>query len=402
MSDYPPPTHTAADLPPQAAVYIAQSHGQAQNVSAASSYPAATTTTTTTSTGMTITSTPLNTSSGNTTAGPINLTTSSPYHLTRHGELVYNQMEKVNSELVSLLYGSFVASLCQEYDDVQLVNAELEKMGTYMGKRMMEEFLAKGQLNQLTLPFNTNSYASSSLAQDNSHDSSNSSDSSDDHSSNGHTPQQGGTFIDVLHVLSQIGLKMFLGVSSEVKVFHDANTGSYAAVSATNENSSNATPIGHTCSLIIRGNPLTEFVQLPTFNSVDDLTDQTAAQLNIQKNKSHEYDFDYDYDEDEAEDDDDEDEEPSKHPDANKKASVLTGQSAPLPSSSPATSSSSQAPHLDYHAVLKGAIQGALEMIQLQVDAQIIRDELQGHPETEIKLTLKQVLADEYAADEDE
>ena len=61
-------------------------------------------------------------------------------------------------------------------------------------------------------------------------------------------------------------------------------------------------------------------------------------------------------------------------------------------------------PHLaalSYSAVLTGCIRGACQMVQLNVAADWLRDELKGAGESEIRLTLKEIMQDEFADDED-
>lgn len=48
---------------------------------------------------------------------------------------------------------------------------------------------------------------------------------------------------------------------------------------------------------------------------------------------------------------------------------------------------------LDYNIVICGAIRGALQMLQMSVECQLVRDEVKGSPESEIRLTLKEVSA---------
>ncbi|KAF1353742.1 NO signaling/Golgi transport ligand-binding domain-containing protein [Delphinella strobiligena] len=54
------------------------------------------------------------------------------------------RVEKVNSELVTLTYGTIVAQLCKDYNsDYVEVNKQLDKMGYNIGMRLIEDFLAK-------------------------------------------------------------------------------------------------------------------------------------------------------------------------------------------------------------------------------------------------------------------
>ena len=54
---------------------------------------------------------------------------------------------KVPSELVALTYGSLITQLLKDFkEDVEQVNRELEKMGFFVGQRLVDELLAKGGL----------------------------------------------------------------------------------------------------------------------------------------------------------------------------------------------------------------------------------------------------------------
>ena len=54
---------------------------------------------------------------------------------------------------------------------------------------------------------------------------------------------------------------------------------------------------------------------------------------------------------------------------------------------------------LDYNIVICGAIRGALQMLQMSVECQLVRDEVKGSAESEIRLTLKEVSADGRMSD---
>jgi len=56
---------------------------------------------------------------------------------------------------------------------------------------------------------------------------------------------------------------------------------------------------------------------------------------------------------------------------------------------------------LQYGNMLCGVLRGALQMIQLVVDCQYVKSELTGHHESEIRVTLKEILQ-EAPVDEDE
>lgn len=54
------------------------------------------------------------------------------------------RIDKVNSELVVLTYGTIVAQLCKDFDgDYIEVNKQLDKMGYNIGLRLIEDYLAK-------------------------------------------------------------------------------------------------------------------------------------------------------------------------------------------------------------------------------------------------------------------
>ncbi|XP_058809296.1 trafficking protein particle complex subunit 3 [Phymastichus coffea] len=51
--------------------------------------------------------------------------------------------KKVNSELFTLTYGALVSQLLKDYENVDDVNKQLERMGYNMGVRLIEDFLAR-------------------------------------------------------------------------------------------------------------------------------------------------------------------------------------------------------------------------------------------------------------------
>ena len=118
----------------------------------------------------------------------------------RAGDTIYSQMDKINSEVFTMTYGAMVTQLIKDYKDVQVVNAELEKMGYNIGVRLVEEFLAKS---------NTQSCAN---------------------------------FKETAHVISKVAFKMFLGIAADAVKWSDD---------------------GKEFSLVFKGNPLHDFVQLP-------------------------------------------------------------------------------------------------------------------------------------------
>ncbi|CAK9435672.1 uncharacterized protein LODBEIA_P03990 [Lodderomyces beijingensis] len=111
-------------------------------------------------------------------------------------------VEKINSELFTLTYGSLVAQLCRDYrNNYHEVNNQLDKMGYNIGLRLIEEFLAKTGIRRCS------------------------------------------TFKETAEVITKLGFKLFLNIQPQV------------------ENWSNDQKA---CNLIIpEPNPLTEFVELP-------------------------------------------------------------------------------------------------------------------------------------------
>ncbi|KAL7294564.1 hypothetical protein TKK_0012090 [Trichogramma kaykai] len=51
--------------------------------------------------------------------------------------------KKVNSELFTLTYGALVSQLLKDYENVDDVNKQLERMGYNMGIRLIEDFLSR-------------------------------------------------------------------------------------------------------------------------------------------------------------------------------------------------------------------------------------------------------------------
>ena len=118
---------------------------------------------------------------------------------------MFNQQPMINSELLSLTYGVFVSKLIREADDhsAEQVNKQLEEVGFNMGCRMIDDFFARQKAaNQVACR----------------------------------------DFRQTMDVLAKQAFKMFLGVYADV----------------TNWDSQ-----GQQCSLILKDNPLNDFVVLP-------------------------------------------------------------------------------------------------------------------------------------------
>jgi len=116
------------------------------------------------------------------------------------GENSFKDVEKINSELFSLTYGSIVTQLIKDHENTEEVNKELEKMGYNIGLRLIEEFLARTNIPRCT------------------------------------------EFRETAEVIAKVGFKMFLGISAQVSGW-DAKKNEF--------------------SLILDENPLIDFVELP-------------------------------------------------------------------------------------------------------------------------------------------
>ena len=92
----------------------------------------------------------------------------------RAGDIAFARMEKVNAELVAITYGALVSHLVKTKKDPRTIETDLDRIGHSIGVRLIDEFLAKS--NQ--------------------------------------APCQ--SFRDVMESLSKIGVKMFLGIDTEL------------------------------------------------------------------------------------------------------------------------------------------------------------------------------------------
>ncbi|KAK6522526.1 transport protein particle 22 kDa subunit [Arthrobotrys megalospora] len=121
----------------------------------------------------------------------------------RLGEEVWKlRTDKINAELVTLTYGSVVAQLCKDLDgDYAEVNKQLDKMGYNIGLRLIEDFLAKSNMQQKC-----------------------------------------ANFRDTADVVSKVGFKMFLNITPTI---------------------ANWSSDSKQFSLLFDENPLADFVELP-------------------------------------------------------------------------------------------------------------------------------------------
>ena len=63
--------------------------------------------------------------------------------------------KKVSGELFSLTYGALVAQILKDYENVDDVNKQLEKMGYNIGVRLVEDFLSRTNIRN-TYPIRPN------------------------------------------------------------------------------------------------------------------------------------------------------------------------------------------------------------------------------------------------------
>eukprot|EP00922_Rhytidocystis_sp_ex-Travisia-forbesii_P043901 GHVS01065460.1.p1 GENE.GHVS01065460.1~~GHVS01065460.1.p1 ORF type:complete len:159 (+),score=22.36 GHVS01065460.1:25-477(+) len=102
------------------------------------------------------------------------MTSSSRSRYSKAGDAAFGRMEKVSSELLSLTYGTIVCQLLKDKEQVEAVNAQLDRMGHNIGTRLIEEFLAKSNTSTC------------------------------------------GDFKETAEVIAKVGMKMFLGISCDV------------------------------------------------------------------------------------------------------------------------------------------------------------------------------------------
>eukprot|EP01038_Epipyxis_sp_PR26KG_P006308 gene6308-8687_t len=118
----------------------------------------------------------------------------------RIGDAVWNRMSRVNAELFTLTYGSLVMQLIKDFEEVALVNEQLERMGHNIGVRLIDEFLAKSGVTNCS------------------------------------------NFKETADVISKVAFKMFIGISPDVTQWNKEGT---------------------SFSLILLENPFIDFVELP-------------------------------------------------------------------------------------------------------------------------------------------
>ncbi|KAJ4457286.1 putative Trafficking protein particle complex subunit 3 [Paratrimastix pyriformis] len=92
----------------------------------------------------------------------------------RSGEMAFLKADKINSEIFSLTYGAMVAQIMKDYEDIEEVNRQLDRMGQNIGSRLIDELFAK-----TGIPVSSN-------------------------------------FMETAEVIAKVGFKMFLGITANV------------------------------------------------------------------------------------------------------------------------------------------------------------------------------------------
>lgn len=110
------------------------------------------------------------------------------------------RIERINSEIFTLTYGSLVTQLIKDYEKIAEVNEKLKEIGYNIGVRLIDEFLAKSGAMRCK------------------------------------------SFKETADTIAKVGLKMYLGFTAEVHSWNKAMT---------------------SCKMTIPDNALTDFVELP-------------------------------------------------------------------------------------------------------------------------------------------
>lgn len=118
-------------------------------------------------------------------------------------------VDRINAELLTLTYGALVRHLLLDLEAVSEVNKQLDDMGYRMGVRLIDDFLAKT------------------------------------------STQRCRNLREAARVVAEVALKMYLGVSAQVVGWNADGT---------------------ECSLVMRENPLVDFVELPEDGKLKDLS----------------------------------------------------------------------------------------------------------------------------------
>lgn len=122
--------------------------------------------------------------------------------------MIRSRVDKINAEVVTLTYGTIVSQLCRDLivpntaskTDYAAVNTELDRMGSNIGLRLIEDFLAKSNTGQCT------------------------------------------NFRETAEMIGKVGFKVFMNITPAI---------------------TNWSQDGKTFHLVFEENPLSDFVELP-------------------------------------------------------------------------------------------------------------------------------------------
>ena len=128
-----------------------------------------------------------------------------PQAMIKVGDQMFTDQPKINIELLTMTYGVFIAKLIRDAEDhkAEDVNQQLEKVGYNMGCRMIDDFFSRQKQNP---------------------------------------PIACKDFQETMNVLAKQAFRMFLGVYADVTSWDQQH---------------------QSCSLILKDNPLSDFVVLP-------------------------------------------------------------------------------------------------------------------------------------------
>lgn len=112
----------------------------------------------------------------------------------------FDSMSKISGEFFALTYGSLVIQLFKDFEEVNLINEQLDKMGYNIGQRIIEEFLCRTDISQ---------------------------------------PKE---FKDMVDITAKSGLNLFLGITADIIDWNETNT---------------------ECLLVLNENPFQYFVEIP-------------------------------------------------------------------------------------------------------------------------------------------
>lgn len=99
------------------------------------------------------------------------------------GETAFKEIDKINSDILVMSYGALVVQLLKDYENVDEVNLQLEKMGHKIGERLIDEYMSKSK-----------------------------------------TYKPCKDFKDTAESIAKIGFKMFLNITANVKEWNKENT----------------------------------------------------------------------------------------------------------------------------------------------------------------------------------